>query len=330
MPAFLRHADVQMLLARLELPFIPPSLPGACASITVDVPDDVLPERQPLVDLELGLTDSHDDHANTRNTDKELPRLPRQLSEAALVEIKENADPAAACRRRWTSSDLQSLSQADYSKMPEGMCTLVASKASRALNDQTLKYQALLKEAKGLKRKNKIQQAQLEKKQKLLDDARKTSGLEIVTAGSTGKRLATQGIYAVGIRRNLSNISAADFGATVLRSISHQRVCRSEVRTGATILARMRARCAAAVGALSNIVTEEQSWGIVNVSFRCDATNSSIWKREKLHVLDVDLARVKDHAAVRAFNARGAFECHRCLFGPWLFHATCVLTLRML
>eukprot|EP00439_Symbiodinium_sp_Y106_P034243 s1014_g4.t1 len=112
-------------------------------------------------------------------------------------------------------------------------------------------------------------------------------------------------MFAVGIRRNLSNIAAADFGATVLQAISHQRVCRCEVRTGAAILARMRHQCSRAKAA------DSTPWALTVVSFRCDATNSSIWRREKLHVLDVDLAWVKDHEAAKAFNARGAFECHR-------------------
>ena len=209
--------------------------------------------------------------------------------------------------RRLTTHKLQELSSHDYAGMPHGMCVMVAGRASQALSKEAAKYKEATRQMKALKRANQLQQQTIQKKQRLLDEARSKSSLEIVTLGKSGCRITKQSMFAVGIRRNLSNIAAADFGATVLQAISHQRVCRCEVRTGAAILARMRHQCSRAKAA------DSTPWALTVVSFRCDATNSSIWRREKLHVLDVDLAWVKDHEAAKAFNARGAFECHRCL-----------------
>ena len=53
-------------------------------------------------------------------------------------------------------------------------------------------------------------------------------------------------------------------------------------------------------------------WGLLCVELRADATNSSIWAREKLHFLD-DVAIVADESAVRAVDAEKAFARKRCL-----------------
>ena len=225
-----------------------------------------------------------------------------------LVKINdENCNFNLSNIRRWTTAKLQELSSNDYAGMPQGMCVMVAGRASQALSKEAAKCKQVTRQMKALKRANQLQAQTIAKKQRLLDESRSKSSLEIVTVGKSGCRISNQSVFAVGVRRNLSNIAAADFGATVLQAISHQRVCRCEVRTGAAILARMRSQCSRAKS------VDNTPWALTIVSLRCDATNSSIWRREKLHVLDVDLAWVKDHEAVKAFNARGAFECHRCL-----------------
>ncbi|CAE7193638.1 unnamed protein product [Symbiodinium natans] len=208
--------------------------------------------------------------------------------------------------KRWNVANLQCLSQSDYARMPSGMSSMVASKASRALDLQVEKTKAAQRQIKVLKRTNQAQAKTLIKKQRRIDElVHNSSSLEITTVGKTGKRFSVQGCVATGIRRNLSNIASSDFGVTVLQSISHQRVCRSEIRTGAAVVARMHAQCALAVESMYGLGEDE--WGLVTVSFRCDATNSSIWRREKLHVLDVDLGYINNKAAIKEFNADKAF-----------------------
>ena len=48
-------------------------------------------------------------------------------------------------------------------------------------------------------------------------------------------RLLPQGVVAIGIRRNLGNVAAKDFGAGILEDISHQTVNRCEVLCGAAL-----------------------------------------------------------------------------------------------
>ena len=218
--------------------------------------------------------------------------------------------------RRWTVAKLKVLNQADYENMPQAQCALVASKASNALAVQSAKAQEAAKQVRALKRASKAREVLFQKKQRRFEEMTSKSALEVVHIGKTGARMSTQSCFAVGLRRNLSNIAASDFGATILQSISHQRVCRSEVKTCAAILARMRSRCATATTAMSS---NQDSWSILAVALRSDATNSSIWKREKLHILDCDVAYIVDRKAVREFNSDTAFGCYRCLTRPQLF-----------
>ena len=206
--------------------------------------------------------------------------------------------------RRWTVAKLKVLNQADYENMPQAQCALVASKASNALAVQSAKALEASKQVRALKRASKAREVVFQKKQRLFEEMTSKSALEVVQIGKTGTRMSTQSCFAIGLRRNLSNIAASDFGATILQSISHQRVCRSEVRTCAAILARMRSRCATSMSAMSS---NEESWSILTVALRSDATNSSIWKREKLHILDCDVAYIVDRKAVREFNSDAAF-----------------------
>ena len=242
---------------------------------------------------------------------------------------------------RWNAVQLGQLTQVDFQLMHPQKSVSVAAKACRTLATQTDKYKNALNQLKVLKRKVIRQEKALKKKQKQLDEARAKTCLDIVSVGKTGKRMSTSSAFAIGFRRNLSNISAADFGSTVMMDISHQRVCRSEVKTAAAVLSRMKAFCAAfmdalycnnhpdhpspalppVVGELAGELGEgvpllsdlSENFSLMTVAFRCDATNSSIWKREKLHVLDVDVAMVTNFDSLRKYDANNAITFRRCL-----------------
>ncbi|CAE7751157.1 unnamed protein product [Symbiodinium sp. CCMP2592] len=259
--------------------------------------------REPLADL--ALVRFQDSQGSQSLQD------PQQQSQQAVVpfdNIHRN-NP-----RRWTATALKELRRQDYENMPPQQCAFVAFKASAALQQHLVKCQEQAKQIRMLKRINQRQESIIKKKQKVLDEeqARKSS-LEIVPIGKTGKRMSVQSAFAIGVRRNLSNIAAADFGATILTDVSQQRVTRSELKTAAALLCKMRSTCVSVVNSSQHGEEDvefgeihpkmEHEWRLSTISMRCDATNSSIWKREKLHVLDVDFAWVEDFAAVRKFDA---------------------------
>ena len=316
--------------------------------------------RQPLATLDLSVPEprailhrsTSGRSITTTSTTNSFPSRQRSASMSEQCGSQSQGDPAddgeendlavvelstvsAGTRiRRWTAAAMRTLSQQDYENMPPAQRSFVAAKSSQALDQLTQKHLTAQKQLRALKRANKAQAESLVKKQKLLEEARATSSLHIVTTGQTGKRVTTQSTFAIGVRRNLSNISAADFGATVLHDLSRMRVTRAEVRTAAAILCRMKQAVSSVVFADASAITPVAppagsplpricdpaeigigDWQLSVISIRCDATNSSIWRREKLHVLDLDFAWVLNTEAVRKFDAKNAFACVRCLCG---------------
>ena len=280
--------------------------------------------RAPLVELDLNL-----DLNLFQDSDSQGSQNSQQQSQQALVPFDNIENIRRSNSRRWTPTTLKELRRRDYENMPPQQCTYVAFKASAALQQSLLKCQEQAKQIRALKRVNQRQENVIKKKQKVLEEeTAKRSNLEIVPIGKTGTRMSVQSAFAIGVRRNLSNIAAADFGATILTDVSQQRVTRSELKTAAALLCRMKSVCSSVVFTGDHVEDEahdllglhevhpnmEQEWLLSVVSTRCDATNSSIWKREKLHVLDVDFAWVEDFAAVRKFDADKAIRCRRCLF----------------
>ena len=57
-----------------------------------------------------------------------------------------------------------------------------------------------------------------------------------ITKLKSGRNLSQSSVFAVAIRRNFSNIAAADLGAVLLMDVSRQTVVRCEVAAGAALL----------------------------------------------------------------------------------------------
>ena len=343
MKGFVRHGDAQMVLSKLQLPFISTAdHAGALtqtAAIAVDDDDDSVgvdgaprnhdtgdhePRRRPLAPIDMiadlvlveagGVRNrqGHDTFHVYDDQDREITCDSQSLQVASVFHNDAGSGSGA---RRFPLKKLKSMEQKDYENMTHAQCALVASKASKALAAQSNRADEAMKQLKALKRLNKAQEATAQKKQRTDAAKQGSTCLEIVPVGKAGTRITTQSFLAVGIRRNMSNIAASDFGATVMYDLSHQRVCRAEVRTCAAVLSKMRGWCSAAV---ETITGNTRPWGLITVIFRCDATNSSIWKRENLHVLDVDVAYIHDHDAIGSFDADKAIRCERCLLLPQL------------
>ena len=366
MRVFIGHVDVQSVLATLQLPFFSDDYAPTKSRSCVVVEDDdlcaaadcnalaVVPVRQPLAPLNqnvMNRSNSNMSITSMRSNNTSLENMSvshrsehssqtqvdvDELDECMLVETSSLA--SSRKDKRWTAAALRNLVQADYENMQPAQCVFVATKASSALKQQTQRTQVVQKQLRSLKRTNKLQAEALVKKQRLLEAARSASSLEIVRVGKTEKRLSVPSIFAVGIRRNLSNIASSDFGATILQNISHQRVCSAEVRTAAAALCRMRDACLSVVSVVqaSGADLESQApepdqlgdteWDLSTISFRCDATNSSIWRPEKLHVLDADFAWICSHSAVKRFDAAAAIQGVSCLCRPELETSTCVMS----
>lgn len=146
-----------------------------------------------------------------------------------------------------------------------------------------------------------------------------SSSLELAT-GPSGKRLTAESVVALGIRRNFSNIAASDFGSTVLHAVSHQTVCRCEVRAASSSKAAFSfflsqsldaARTMANHCLNQDVNVPDRSWSLLGISYRADATNSGIWRRQKLHVLEVAAGYVD--SSVEESN-QPDFELHRQLY----------------
>ncbi len=108
-------------------------------------------------------------------------------------------------------------------------------------------------------------------------------------------QLSLKGQLAVGIRRNLSNIAAGDFGKVVLEQMSRQTVIRAEVAAGEATLDQTKRvfddkREAAALYGADQIEV---------FTATSDATNSAIWQKRKLSTLELSVAFLTDpHSCV--------------------------------
>ena len=188
--------------------------------------------------------------------------------------------------------------------MPATRVPNIAAQTSRALQRTVAKVARLQRKKKAWKRKHNGQQTRYNKLDKRFKGfTHDKSCLELRTSGKTGKRLMNTSQLALGLRRNLSNCAASDFGVTIMRDLAATTVLRAECKTGSALNAAMKAFCEDGLALMRQPAAEieqepqepqeldlsnsEQPWSLSVIRIRCDATNSSIWKREELHVVEV-------------------------------------------
>ncbi len=99
--------------------------------------------------------------------------------------------------------------------------------------------------------------------------------------------LTPQGSIALGIRRNLSNISCSDIGLTLLDDISRWTVARMEVKVSACMVSDA-VKFFDAWKSDKLLSRANNSEAVLIASFRQDATNSGIFNRSKLIALELD------------------------------------------
>ena len=147
----------------------------------------------------------------------------------------------------------------------------------------------------------------------------------------SGKRLTAQATLALGVRRNLSYVAAGDFGALLLKDsdISGSTALRAELKAATSVAASMKDYATNALAMLqtssgpersacdlSDISFDNEAWNLMLICIRADATKSSIWKREKLHVTEADMGLVSNSARDFPGDSRTFIRTRRCLRRP--------------
>ncbi|CAE7487703.1 unnamed protein product [Symbiodinium natans] len=260
---------------------------------------------------------------------------PLQLVEADATRNTQLARFSPWGSGRMTLTALKSLTREDYLQMTPARAALVGAQASSALSKAMTQIAAAAAAKKQLNRKLSNEKARSAKMKVLQDQSQShDSTLVLHTKPGSGKRLTAQASLALGIRKNLAHVAAADFGALLLQDISASTVLRAEVRTGAALAASMRDHVGNLMSALrvtdencvqpdvvdavdvSDIAYCESAWNLLFICVRADATNSSIWRREKLHVTEAHLGLV--NKSVKSFpdSPDKFMSTRRCLQGP--------------
>eukprot|EP00959_Pyramimonas_sp_CCMP1952_P453203 9467843-Pyramimonas_sp.AAC.3 len=128
----------------------------------------------------------------------------------------------------------------------------------------------------------------------------------VIARGRKDVRLTTAGACALAIRKGLSNIASSSLGSVLLMDISHQTVCRTEVSFGARLQASFRTFHQSCEADLQIQVAEslegcgEMEPRIISCMsvhrWRSDATNSSIWNKNKLLVTELESFYISSEA----------------------------------
>ena len=132
-----------------------------------------------------------------------------------------------------------------------------------------------------------------------------------------GGRFSLQSMFSIGLRKSLTHVAAADFGVLSMTDISQQTVIRCEHRAAAALLHSFQ--CYVAEGV--KMSTKEPGtppdagtgFNLFAVGYRSDATNSSIWRRKKLHVLEAAVSFICDDGALKAGNFAAGMTYRRCV-----------------
>ena len=371
---YIRHCDVQVVLASLNLPLLGSvCTPGTVVSIADD--DDDAPSRPVILDAENNDDDlclfplgrQCNNSLETQSQSSSQPKMgtgtgfewdfdsdhfsnvPAEAQQSLVPSLKKSASASSLSvsvvalseARRLTQQQLASLNEHDYKTLGPARMAHVASLASREIMKLAKKNKDLANEKKALKRQLKKKHESLEKVRKIQSDLEQRGLMELTTSGKTGKRLTAASMLALGLRRNFANIAASDFGAIILRDMSAGTVIRAEIRTGTSLVVDMRVfgtfslDCMTASGVQASVPDRlllgpphplqhrdvshtDLPWKLCFVALRSDATNSSIWKREKLHVLEAEMGLVTSPVDIQIIS---------CEDTSWLTKKCLLLTL---
>ncbi|CAE7386592.1 unnamed protein product [Symbiodinium natans] len=353
MQRFVKHSDVQALLPDLGLPLIDfAAVPSSGATVVID-DDDTPNPGVSLVAMEgegtsapshipspspapheLSQLRAHDVWAASRSTqsssltvldidedETEHEHADNHVGEQ-IVPVQAAADQTQLAVRnvgwggsRLTLQKLKDLKHDDFANMTAARCAIVGAQACASLRRMSEQLAVAKLAKRRLNRKLSVSASRATKQQSLQDAKSSNESTLVLQTGRSGKRLTPTATLALGIRRNIAHVAAADFGALLMVDLSGSTVIRSEIRTGAALAASMqdytsdlmsvlRSTGRATVPGvdapdLADIAYDESAWSLLVISVRADATHSSIWRREKLHVTEAELGLVT--ASLKSF-----------------------------
>lgn len=129
-------------------------------------------------------------------------------------------------------------------------------------------------------------------------------------------RLTSSSVISVAIRRCASNLAARRTGVALMNDVSHQTVCRCEIDTGACLTQMYRTWFTEELTKhnIGDIDDEEASVAeVVVISYKSDATNSTVWQHSKLHVTMVNANVAPLLSLAAEANSLDAVPGHRGL-----------------
>lgn len=133
-------------------------------------------------------------------------------------------------------------------------------------------------------------------------EAAKQSDLSIDRKGSASRYMSASGLMALAVRRNLSNISSADFGSVIVDDVSRWTITRAEILLSCALQAWSHDWHARREQHHADFVNDEDEseWCLAVHVSRADATNSRVWHQSKLMAAEVesfytDSYEVRDH-----------------------------------
>ena len=283
-----------------------PALGGAATATASSVLSKILRQSS---QSSFRSTDSkgHETHEQSQSQD-----LDSEGVVAVGAQASQSSQPSRSGRKRSTDmvsdlaalhTNLDAIAEMQRTMSPEQLVQLLRS-ASAVIAEKTEKERHLQSVNKSLKKhcnqlakdtsrlkdlmKTNTVSLALRKVQRIQQSQLDMSALELKTRGKSGKRLCANSVLALGIRRNFSNIAACDFGETVLFPVSHQTVTRCETRTCSAIKSQFQVWVQDHYELCKTIAKDgsEDSFSVMGVLIRADATNSNIWRRQKLHVCE--------------------------------------------
>ena len=211
-------------------------------------------------------------------------------------------------------AELSSLSHADLvAKCTRQMCDL--SKKDKKIKELQAKSRNLAGQLGRAKRQTALA---VIKAKAAKDDCFAMQKLGKQKAGRAG-RWSLQSKFSAALRRSLTNIAACDFGIVSMLDMSKQTVLRCEILTGSAIVNLTRNFSAEGLGSTlalesgSEEPVSEDNFNLYGVGFTCDATNTNIWRRKKLHVLECEILFLSDPKKLSEGDFESAVSVRHCV-----------------
>ena len=217
-------------------------------------------------------------------------------------------------RRREVQAERQELEQLSA---PVLAGQLIQSRNSNV--KKTARVYVLERKVRNLQRQlatSRQKQAKTQALLKLAEDEKNLFELGKLGKQKPGRsgRWSLQSRFSMGLRCCLTTIAASDFGLLSMVDVSKQTVLRAECMTGASIIALMQSFCAEGLSLALECGSEKtDDWALFGVGYRSDATNSNIWHRKKLHVLEATVLFLSDSSKLKAGDFPGSMSKRSCV-----------------